>query len=54
MSAWHIASFRGGAEFGRYRGTCYRRDQVANDGAREAIRRDRSSGKKPVACLSLQ
>jgi hypothetical protein len=33
---WHIASFRGGAEFGRYRGhighgrTCYKRDQVAN------------------------
>ncbi len=26
--------------------TCYRRDQVANDGAREAIRRDRSSDKK--------
>jgi hypothetical protein len=34
---WHIASFRGGAEFWSLPGhsghgrTCYRRDQVAND-----------------------
>jgi len=57
---WHIASFRGGAEFGRYRGiadmagpvTGATRSRMTGRGKPSA--RDRSSGKTSVACLSLQ
>jgi len=57
---WHIASFRGGAEFGRYRGiadmagpvTGATRSRMTGCGKPSAV--TGVQVKKPVACLSLQ